>query len=125
MSWRTIYRRRLAEKRPRELDRLLTAGELDELLDLAEEQASETYRFLTRNASPMQQATAREVVTAQIFEEIEAIPLPRSEAEPAIPDVCPELEEPVCFRGECVYWEGRCVYPEIAWKRKKPGAGPG
>ena len=73
----------------------------------------------------MQQATVREVVTAQIIEEIEAIPLPvpRRRSAPAIPNVCPELGEPVCFRDECVYWEGRCVYPEIGWERKRSGAG--
>ena len=60
------------------------------------------------------EAEAREVVTVQMVEKIEAIPkwspeeTARRQALQAIPDVCPELQEPVCFR-DCLYRiYGRC-----------------
>ena len=56
------------------------------MLTLANKWARDTYRSLApENASPMQQATAREIVIAQMVEEVEAIPKwsPEEEARPA------------------------------------------
>ena len=118
LGWRAMYEQLLKDKRPRELKRLRRAGELDEVLDLANKQASETYRCIApEHSSPMQKAMAREIVIAQMVEEIEAIPrwspeeTARRQALQAIPDVCPELQEPACF-WDCLYRiHDRCKHP--------------
>ena len=75
IGWRAMYEQLLKDKRPRELKRLRESDELDEVLTLANKWARDTYRSLApENASPMQQATAREIVIAQMVEEVEAIP---------------------------------------------------
>ena len=75
IGWRAMYEQLLKDKRPRELKRLRECDELDEVLTLANKWARDTYRNLApENASPMQQATAREIVIAQMVEEVEAIP---------------------------------------------------
>ena len=75
LGWRGMYAQLLKDKRPRELAQLQEAGELDEVLALASKQAASTYRGIAgKNSTPMQQATAREIVIAQMVEEVEAIP---------------------------------------------------
>ena len=118
IGWRAMYEQLLKDKRPRELKRLRESDELDEVLTLANKWARDTYRSLApENASPMQQATAREIVIAQMVEEVEAIPKwspeeeARRQARQAIPDLCPMLEEHVCF-SYCEYRiVGRCEHP--------------
>ena len=119
LGWRGMYAQLLKDKRPRELAQLQEAGELDEVLALASKQAASTYRGIAgKNSTPMQQATAREIVIAQMVEEVEAIPkwspeeTAHRQALQAIPDICPVLEEHVCFT-DCPYRiSGRCEHPE-------------
>ena len=109
-----MYAQFLKDERPWKWKQLQRDGTLDELLDSVAACTRDAYRTLTgAKSTPMQQAAAREIVIAEMVEEIEAIPeLPPEEAaRQAIPDICPELGDPVCFYDCPHLIYGRCSHP--------------
>ena len=82
--FRDVALQALKDKQPKEYRRMQREGTLVEYLNSFDQLANDAYKILTNGADENGKASAREIVIAEIVQEIERMSMPKDEEEAAL-----------------------------------------